>query len=50
MLESLKYWIREVDIDGYRIDVAGMDPLPEVFKEFIPELRKIKPDLHAGRG
>ena len=43
MLESLKYWIREVDIDGYRIDVAYNDPLPEVFEEFIPELRKIKP-------
>jgi glycosidase len=43
MLESLKYWIREVDIDGYRIDVAGMDPLPKVFQEFIPELRSIKP-------
>lgn len=43
MLESLKYWIREVDIDGYRIDVAGSRPLPEVFREFIPELRKIKP-------
>jgi glycosidase len=43
MLESLKYWIREVDIDGYRIDVAGSDPLPEVFREFIPELRKMKP-------
>jgi glycosidase len=45
MLESLKYWIREVDIDGYRIDVAGSDPLPEVFKEFIPELKKVKPDI-----
>ena len=43
MLESLKYWIREVDIDGYRIDVAYNHPLPEVFEEFIPELRKIKP-------
>lgn len=43
MLESLKYWIREVDIDGYRIDVAGEGALPEVFKEFIPELRKLKP-------
>lgn len=42
MLESLKYWIREVDIDGYRIDVALTDPLPEVFREFIPELRKMK--------
>jgi alpha-amylase len=32
-----------VDIDGYRIDVAYNEPLPEVFEEFIPELRKIKP-------
>jgi hypothetical protein len=45
MLESLKYWILEVDIDGYRIDVAGMDPLPKVFKEFIPEFKKVKPDI-----
>ena len=45
MLESLKFWIEEVDIDGYRIDVAGMDPLPEVFREFIPELKKVKPEI-----
>jgi len=43
MLESLRYWIREVDIDGYRIDEAGKGQLPEVYKEFIPELRKMKP-------
>lgn len=27
MIESLKFWIEETDIDGYRCDVAGMVPL-----------------------
>lgn len=26
MIEMLKYWVREVDIDGYRCDVASMVP------------------------
>ena len=27
MTEALKYWVREVDIDGYRCDVAGDVPI-----------------------
>lgn len=26
MIESLKFWIREADVDGYRCDMAGMVP------------------------
>jgi glycosidase len=26
MIESMKFWVREADIDGYRCDVAGMVP------------------------
>jgi glycosidase len=41
MIASMKYWITETDIDGFRVDVAG-----EVGKDFylkaIPELRKTK--------
>jgi len=27
MIEALKFWVNETDIDGYRCDVAGMVPL-----------------------
>ena len=27
MTEAMKYWVREVDIDGYRCDVAGFVPI-----------------------
>jgi glycosidase len=42
MTESLAYWIKEADIDGYRCDVAGMVPIG-FWNVAIPELRKIKP-------
>ncbi len=42
MTESLVYWIKEADIDGYRCDVAGMVPM-DYWNAAIPELRKIKP-------
>lgn len=56
MTEALKYWVKEVDIDGYRCDVAGFIPV-EFWDTARKELDKIKPvfmlaewesrDLHA---
>ncbi|MBL0063035.1 MAG: alpha-amylase [bacterium] len=39
MIESLKFWISETDIDGYRCDVAGMVPLSfweDAARELLP--------------
>ncbi|MGE4072926.1 MAG: alpha-amylase family glycosyl hydrolase [Lysobacterales bacterium] len=56
MTEALKYWVREVDIDGYRCDVAGFVPV-DFWDNVRRELDAIKPvfmlaewesrDLHA---
>lgn len=41
MINAMKYWIAESDIDGYRCDVAG--EVPEAFwKKCIPELKSMK--------
>jgi len=44
MIEDMKYWIKEADIDGFRCDVAMMVP-DDFWKEAFTELRKIKPDI-----
>ncbi len=41
MIDALKFWIEECDIDGYRCDVAGMVPT-EFWIEARTELEKIK--------
>jgi glycosidase len=41
MIEALKFWVEEYDIDGYRCDVAGMVPI-EFWVEARTELEKIK--------
>jgi glycosidase len=56
MTEALTYWVKEVDIDGYRCDVAGFVPL-EFWNNVRKELDAVKPvfmlaewesrDLHA---
>jgi glycosidase len=42
MLDALKFWVVEADIDGYRCDVAGMVPL-DFWETARMELDKIKP-------
>ncbi len=42
MINDLKYWVKNFNIDGYRMDVAHKVP-PLFFKKAISELKKIKP-------
>jgi glycosidase len=42
MIESLKFWVREYDIDGYRCDAAGMVPT-DFWNRARKELDEIKP-------
>jgi len=42
MTESLKYWVKEFDIDGYRCDVAAMVPT-DFWNNVRRELEMIKP-------
>ncbi|GAB3837507.1 alpha-amylase family glycosyl hydrolase [Hymenobacter jeollabukensis] len=42
MTESLAYWVREADVDGYRCDVAGLVPT-DFWNSSRAELEKIKP-------
>ncbi len=44
MLDMLKYWLREFDLDGYRCDVASMVPT-DFWENARAELTKIKPDI-----
>jgi cyclomaltodextrinase / maltogenic alpha-amylase / neopullulanase len=44
MIEMLKYWVRDFDLDGYRCDVANMIPL-DFWENARAELEKIKPEL-----
>ncbi len=41
MIDAMKFWIEECDIDGFRCDVAGMVPL-DFWKTARTELDKIK--------
>lgn len=43
MIDVLKYWVREYDLDGYRCDVAGFVPT-EFWETARAEVDKIKPD------
>ncbi len=42
MIEALKYWIKEIDIDGYRCDMAGLVPT-DFWNDARIELDKLKP-------
>jgi alpha-amylase len=49
MLEDMKYWVKEVDVDGFRCDVAGMVPV-EFWENTVTELKKIKPVFMLAEG
>ncbi|HYE66943.1 MAG TPA: alpha-amylase family glycosyl hydrolase [Pyrinomonadaceae bacterium] len=44
MIEMLKFWIREFDLDGFRCDVAAMVPT-DFWERARVELEKVKPDI-----
>ncbi len=44
MIGALQYWLRETDIDGYRMDMAGLVP-NDFWAEVRPALDSIKPIL-----
>ena len=44
MLESMKYWVQEFDLDGFRCDVAGELPT-DFWENARVELERIKPDI-----
>ena len=47
MLSALMYWVREFDVDGFRLDaVWGMkERKPELWPAWSRELKQLKPDL-----
>ncbi len=49
MIESMQYWLREADVDGFRCDVAEMVPL-DFWQQARPELEKIKPVFLLAEG
>lgn len=44
MVESMKFWLRECNIDGFRIDMAMLEPI-DFWNRCIPELEKVNPDI-----
>jgi glycosidase len=44
MIDMLKYWLKDFDLDGFRCDVAGGPP-QDFWEEARAELEKIKPDI-----
>jgi cyclomaltodextrinase len=47
MIEAFAYWVREFDVDGFRVDVAWgvKERKPEFWPRWRRELKRIKPDL-----
>ncbi|HET9588738.1 MAG TPA: alpha-amylase family glycosyl hydrolase [Anaerolineales bacterium] len=47
MIEAFSYWVREFDVDGFRVDACwGMQQRrPDFWPEWRRELKRIKPDL-----
>jgi len=44
LIDSLVYWVREFDVDGYRCDVAAGVPI-DFWEEARKELDRVKPDV-----
>lgn len=49
MQDAMKYWVKEVNVDGFRCDVAGMVPT-EFWENTVAELKKIKPVFMLAEG
>ncbi len=49
MLEAMKYWVKEEDVDGFRCDVAGMVPV-DFWENTVAELKKMKPVFMLAEG
>jgi cyclomaltodextrinase / maltogenic alpha-amylase / neopullulanase len=47
IIEAFLYWIREFDVDGFRVDVAWgpRERAPDFWPRWRAELKRIKPDL-----
>lgn len=47
VIEAFAYWVREFDVDGFRVDVAWgpRQREPEFWPRWRAELKRIKPDL-----
>jgi cyclomaltodextrinase / maltogenic alpha-amylase / neopullulanase len=47
MLEAFSFWVREFDVDGFRVDVAWgiRERRPDFWPEWRKTLKRIKPDL-----
>src|SRR5687768_1277739 len=47
MIEAFSYWVREFDVDGFRVDVVWgvRERYPEFWLEWRRALKRIKPDL-----
>jgi len=47
MLEAFSYWVREFDVDGFRVDAAWGVKMrrPDFWPEWRREMKRIKPDL-----
>lgn len=44
ILESVKYWVSEYHIDGFRFDLMGLTD-PDLMEQIVDELQLIKPDI-----
>ncbi len=44
LARMLQYWVQEIDVDGFRCDVADMVPR-SFWQEVIPKLKEIKPGV-----
>lgn len=44
MIDMLKYWVQDFDVDGFRFDVAGMVPM-DFWVQARKELEQVDPDI-----
>ncbi|MDT8417556.1 MAG: alpha-amylase family glycosyl hydrolase [Lutibacter sp.] len=42
MLDDMKFWVKDINVDGFRCDVAGSVPL-DFWENTVAELKKVKP-------